>query len=413
MNRGEYMDESQDKILEAIWVSLIELRKGKFKEFIQPAYESEPLSEIFAELNKLSGNMRELYEYVVPLSKGDLDIERPSRTNFLAASLKELHSRLIHLTWQAQQIENGDYNQRVDFMGEFSNAFNSMIQRLDDRESQLKQEIAVRKKAELELQEKNTLITESIEYALMIQKSILPPSALFEKYVSDFSAVWLPKDIVGGDSYWFFPLKQGFLAAVVDCTGHGVPGAFLTIAVTEILNGIVNEDYDASPASILNQLHSRINSCFYKGDTSDHYYAGLDISLCKVDFNRRNITFSGARLPLFHLREGNITELTYLKRSIGYNSRSRSNKMKPVEFFDTDLPYLPGDTIYMSSDGLWDQDGEHDPNGFGSKRMTEILAKNSGLGLEEQKNRLVDEFTAYRGSQDQRDDVTLIGLKLR
>ena len=406
------MNHHDVTILKQLQTGLKLLIAGKYPAEIPIDECSEPLIEVVGSFNRLAKQLKELYEYTIPLARGVLHADRPGKTNFLASGLKELHSKLSHLTWQAQQIEKGDYKQRVDFMGAFSHAFNSMVVKLEEREERLKGEILIRKKAEQEVRLQNELITDSIHYAAVIQRSILPDTALIADYAAASFVIWKPRDIVGGDFFWVVPRKKGFMAAVIDCTGHGVPGAFMTLAVNQMLKTL-ESNMDYTPADFLAILDEKVRETFYSsGMNHERLYAGLDMGLVFVNCIERKIVFAGARLPLFHLHHKQMNEIAGSRRSIGYEGRSRVGKKTAVHFQNREFSYTRGDKLYLSTDGFFDQHGELDSNPFGIDDFAQTLFENQALPMEEQKTILINKLTAYMGSEEQRDDITVIGFEL-
>lgn len=411
---GDYMSNQDLLVLKQLQTGFKLLMQGKYPDKVSAEECSKPLAEVVLSFNRLAGQMKELYEYTVPLARGILNIERPGKTNFLAASMKELHSKLNHLTWQAQQIEKGDYEQRIDFMGEFSLAFNSMVVKLDERERRLKEEILIRQKAEKEVRLQNKLITDSINYAAVIQRSILPDAALISSHTADSFVIWQPRDIVGGDFYWFVPCPYGFMAAIIDCTGHGVPGAFVTLAVSQMLKTILDSGREYTPADVLTVLDEKVREAFYAtGENKEHLYAGLDMGLVAVNRTEQSVTFAGARLPLFYLHKEKIVEIASCRRSIGYESKRRpGKKARQVHFENIKFCYEAGDRLYLSTDGFFDQHGCADTNPFGIDYFIRALTENSQLTLQEQKEILMNRLAVYMGTEKQRDDITVIGFRL-
>jgi sigma-B regulation protein RsbU (phosphoserine phosphatase) len=406
------MKNAELDTLEQLRAGIRLLAKGRYPETVSADGCSELVGEIVYLFNQIAGHFKELYEYAVPLARGNLQVERPGKTNFLAGSLKELHSKLNHLTWQAQQIEKGDYKQRVDFMGEFSQAFNSMVSKLEERELRLKEEILVRQQAEAEVREQNKLITDSIHYAAVIQQSVLPEPAFLHNYLAESFIIWRPRDIVGGDFYWYAPCAGGFMAAVIDCTGHGVPGAFMTLAVNQMLKQLLDEDRDYQPSAVLTFLDEKFHETFYANTvTKERLYAGLDMGLVKVDTVAQKVVFAGARLPLFHVHDGNLREIPGSRRSVGYEKKSRlGRKARSVPFENREFYYEPGDGLYLSTDGFFDQHGEN-PDPFGIDRFAELVAEYFPLAMKDQKTALLQSLEAYMGMEAQRDDITVMGLK--
>ncbi|BBB93517.1 SpoIIE family protein phosphatase [Methylomusa anaerophila] len=406
------MKNAELDTLEQLRIGIRLLAKGRYPDTIAAEGCSELVGEIVYLFNQVAGHFRELYEYAVPLTKGSLNVKRPDKTNFLAGSLKELHSRLNHLTWQAQQIEKGDYKQRVDLVGEFFQAFNSLVIKLEEREQRLKEEILVCQQAEAEVRAQNKLITDSIHYGAVIQQSILPELSFLENYIAESFVIWRPRDIVGGDFYWCAPCTDGFMAAVIDCTGHGVPGAFMTIAVNQMIKRLLDENANCQPADVLALLDKKIHETFYTHSGSkERLYVGLDMGLVKVNTTAHKVVFAGARLPLFFVHSGKIKEIPGSRRSIGYDQKSRlRKKLRIIQFENREFGYEPGDGLYLSTDGFFDQHGEN-PNPFSIDNFSKLITENFLLPMTEQRTALLQNLETYMGMEEQLDDITVMGLK--
>lgn len=268
-----------------------------------------------------------------------------------------------------------------------------------------------RKKSEDAIRAKNELIIENINCASVIQNSLLPDISFIKSYSEDAFVIWKPRDIVGGDIYFFIPQHNGFYTAVIDCTGHGVSGAFMTIAVNQILNQIFKEYKTESSAAILNRLNNAFKDTFYKFNNSEHFHAGLDIGICFVDKILKKITYSGAHMSLFHMNNGELKEIRGINRSIGYNMSSRRKK-KEKEFTDVIVDYLPGDALYMTTDGFIDQNGDGNIYPFGVDNFVNALKDANRLPFEKQRNELLGTLIKYMGNEEQRDDITLFAIKL-
>lgn len=406
---------SQDlAVLNQLQAGLTSLVRGRYPDDISAEGCHGSLAELVQSFNLLARQMKELYEYTVPLTRGILNVERPGKTNCLAGSMKELHSKLNHLTWQAQQIAKGHYEQRIDFMGEFSLAFNSMVVKLEERERRLKEEILIRQKAEEEVRLQHQVITDSIHYAAIIQRSLLPEAALIASRTAEAFVIWRPRDIVGGDFYWFVPRPGGFIAAIIDCTGRGVPGAFMTLAVSQMLKTMLDAGIDYTPAEMLAILDDKVREAFYaSGKNQDKLHAGLDMGLISVSSLDRRVVFAGARLPLFYLHEGRIEEIPGTRCSIGYAAKGRLGRQKRLLSFENRvISYAAGDRLYLSTDGFFDQHGSFDAHPFGIDQFAKLLRDNASLTLHEQKRLLLDSLAVYMGEEQQRDDITVLGFKL-
>lgn len=267
-----------------------------------------------------------------------------------------------------------------------------------------------RKKSEDAIRAKNELIIENINCASVIQNSLLPDISFIKNYAADAFTIWKPRDIVGGDIYWFIPQENGFCTAVIDCTGHGVSGAFMTIAVNQILNQIFKEYKIQSAAEILNRLNNIFKETFYKFNNVEHFHAGLDIGICIVDKTLKKLIYSGAHMSLFHRTNGELKEIRGINRSIGYNTGRQRNK-KNKEFIDIIIDYLPGDTFYMTTDGFIDQNGHEDVYPFGVDNFVKILQSTSTASLDQQKNEIWNNLIEYMGNEEQRDDITVIAIR--
>jgi serine phosphatase RsbU (regulator of sigma subunit) len=266
------------------------------------------------------------------------------------------------------------------------------------------------------LKQQNLHIRSSIEYATNIQQAILPDTNLISKYFESF-ILYRPKDIVSGDFYWFsyFPENNGspaktFIAAV-DCTGHGVPGAFMSMIGNRLLNEIVNERKIFEPNEILETLNSEVQTALRQEQTDNH--DGMDLGLCVIENGQSgniNITYSGAKRPLFVARQSNKNEVLTLKgdrKSIGGHGKSK----EIIDFTNKRLTLSAGDIIYLSSDGIIDQNGPSRIR-FGSKRLRNLIVEISDLSMPQQLKKIENELDRYMEGTEQRDDITLLGIKL-
>ncbi len=263
------------------------------------------------------------------------------------------------------------------------------------------------------LERQNNNIRDSITYAQTIQNAILPSLESMQKFFECF-LVYLPKDIVSGDFYWFMPLKSDLnnwktLLAVVDCTGHGVPGAFMSLIGNRLLNEIINKMNIANPAEILNLLKYNLYNAL-KQDTSENE-DGMDICLCMIEKsgNSFNIDFAGAKRPLIYYsaKSGEILSMAADRHSLG----GHKNIFSSFTFSNNHLELQKGDMIFLSSDGIIDQNGP-DHRRFGTTKLLEILKSNAFEPLHRQKEILLKNYYNFLATEEQRDDITLIGVRL-
>jgi serine phosphatase RsbU (regulator of sigma subunit) len=266
----------------------------------------------------------------------------------------------------------------------------------------------------------NRDIMGGIRYAKMIQKSLLPPREEVSRHLPDSFSVWIPKEIVGGDIFFMDFFKHGFAAAVVDCTGHGVPGALMTMIACSGLRRIIRDEGCRDPSEILRQLNLIIKDLLHYDSDEKTANDGLDAAICFIETGENwgkkhsanslaspRLTYAGARLPLFCVHEGESQFIKGDRQSIGY-------KDSDSEFvFANHVVELRRDMcIYMFTDGFEDQLGGERNRRFGRKRLKELLRKNSAMPFDEQRSSLLRSFYEYKGENELQDDITLLGFRV-
>jgi len=291
---------------------------------------------------------------------------------------------------------------------------NTIIAGLKKREKELTLLVAERTKdlqlAFEEITRKNTEITDSIRYAKRIQMAMLPPRTIIKRVFPQCFILYKPKDIVSGDFYWFSQLENRSVLAVVDCTGHGVPGAFMSVMGNSLLNQIVNEKGFFYPDDVLNELHKRIVETLNQVDPygeKDNLNDGMDVVMLSVDFNTNEFMYSGANRPLYFLRDGELSEIRGDKYPIGGSAQYGE---RPSYTRHT-LLLQAGDMMYAFSDGYADQFGGPEERKFMTGRFKELLRNIYHLPVEEQPEKLDSTIEEWRGEHEQIDDILVIGLK--
>ena len=257
----------------------------------------------------------------------------------------------------------------------------------------------------------NITITESMRYAQSIQNSILPSDGDIGEFL-DFFTIYLPKDIVSGDFYMYEKLPcGGFITVVADCTGHGVPGAFMSLIGYDILEQIIKISGITSPVEILELLSEKFSKTL-KQD-SEHNTDGIDLSICKFEPGEGyyDVTFSGTRssVYVFSEKENKISKIRGSQRQIGYGfeATDKSYSFEPHYF-----KFMPKDFIVMLSDGLIDQ-CDKNRRRFGSQRFSEFLVLNADLPMRKLGTLLGNELQDFMGSAGQRDDITVLGFRMK
>lgn len=256
-----------------------------------------------------------------------------------------------------------------------------------------------------ELETKNDSILDSINYAKRIQNAILPIEETSKSLFKDHFILYLPKDIVSGDFYWFAQKDKYTFAAVVDCTGHGVPGAFMSMIGHTLLNEIVTGKSIYEPAKILTSLNKKIRTVL-KQDFEIGANDGMDMALIRIDNNTSEILFAGAKRPVYYVEDSVLYEIKGDKLSIG--GRSYNNI---TEFNQHKIELKKNSFIYLFSDGFTDQN-DTENNKYGIQNFKTLLESISNLSADEQFKKLSEEFFRHKGDEPQRDDVTVLGLKI-
>lgn len=270
-------------------------------------------------------------------------------------------------------------------------------------------DITERKQIEIEIQEKNKKITESINYAEHIQVSILPNTKLLQEYIEKSFIFYRPKDVVSGDFPWFFKKDDFIYIAVVDCTGHGVPGAMLSLIGYFLLNNIVDRERILSAAEILDELHIGVRHTLRQETPDAEARDGMDIALLKINTTENILEYSGAHRPLLMLRDNNLEEIKADKKAIGgIPLKGKTEK----DFTNHTINLLSGDKFFIFSDGLSDQLGGPERKKYSSKRVREVIQEKNDYSIEKLANHMSSDFINWQGDNKQIDDVLLIGLEI-
>lgn len=329
--------------------------------------------------------------------------------------LRKFIKPIEKLSSVALQVQAGDLKvrsgvQRNDEIGILAREFDNMIEKLDGHVEQL--DATVKEKTrELadnydKLEYANKHILESIYYARTIQQAILPRMNIVPPGVRELFILWRPKDIIGGDIYWQRRTEDGFLLAVIDCTGHGVPGAIMTMVASITLNQVVQEHGRSGPGMILKEMNKAVQSVLRQHSSDAKSDDGLDMGLCHVDASSGKLVFAGARIGLFVCENDELNEIKGDRQSIGYKSSDMD-----FEFTEHVVDLGLGTSIYMTTDGLIGQVGGESCLPFGRTRFAEFIQKRHHEPFSEQKLVLENILSEYQGDQEQRDDITVVGFK--
>lgn len=258
-----------------------------------------------------------------------------------------------------------------------------------------------------EVKAANAMIMSSLVYASMMQRSLLPARALLNSALPESFAIWKPRDLVGGDMYHLEDLGEHVILSVVDCTGHGVPGALMTMIAGSGLRMIITGEREYDPGRILFKLNRFVKSSL-KHDRDDALTDdGMDAAVCCLSKETGFVTFAGARLPLYIAENGSVRVIKGDRHSLGYVS---SDPDYPFVCHTVEL--VKDATFYLATDGYLDQLGGSPRQRFGSQRFKTLLSEIHKAPLDDQKNRLVKELDRHRGNHDNIDDVTVLGFRV-
>jgi serine phosphatase RsbU (regulator of sigma subunit) len=245
----------------------------------------------------------------------------------------------------------------------------------------------------------------SLQYASLIQSALLPADNILERYLHDHFVLYLPKDIISGDFYWLAERNDSILFAAADCTGHGVPGALMSILGITFLNEVLQERCQLKANRILNQLREKIMKALHQTGEAAKSKDGMDIAMCIFKPDSGEIQYAGANNPLYRIRDKELEEIRPDKMPIGISGREE------LSFTNHIVKTLPGDIIYLFSDGFADQFGGPMGKKFKYKPFKELLLEIHQAPMMEQKEILQAELEKWKGDLEQVDDILIMGVR--
>ncbi len=337
-------------------------------------------------------------------------------TDILITAMRKLHS--------------GNLGEQVDIdldneIGEMSETFNQMSYEnarmynelnelnenleymVEKRTEELKKALSEACIARKAAEQANKKITDSLNYAKLIQRSLLANLDVVKTYIPNSFFIWEPRDIVGGDIFFTEKLEDGFIVAVADCTGHGVPGAFMTMIASSGLRKIIRDEGCHNPSEILKRLNHFVKKTLHQDTAYALSDDGLDAGICFIETEgrpERRLVFAGAKQSLFYVHNGEVTVVKSDKQSIGYK-RSDLN----FNFTDHRVHIEKGMHFYMATDGFADQLDVNDRR-LGTRRFRNLLKAISHLPFEKQRELLIEAYEAHKSSRQRQDDVTVAGF---
>ncbi len=323
----------------------------------------------------------------------DKKIERAKETKPLAYLLKPYEDNYLEIALTMAFS-------KIDVDRELENYKNTLEDIVEQRTQEL------RRQKEL-LQRRNKDLTDSIDYALNIQKALLPDLEDIRLTFPQSFVLFKPKDVLSGDFYWFYRQENSVTFAVGDCTGHGVPGALLSIIGHNYLNEIIIQQNTRKPKEILEQLNRNLCKTFEKTSKKYEMSDGIDIALCSLDLKYKKLSFAGAYRPMYVYGKGHNSAYKGDRKSIGGLTSDANAK-----FTQYDFTIQSGSVIYLFSDGYSDQLGGKPRQKFRLKRLENCFEKIHKLELNAQHDFLDKQFNEWVEGHDQVDDVLILGIKI-
>ncbi len=365
----------------------------------------------------------QLKRILLQMGKGILPNEKINHRNDeigeMSKALNQLISAVERQTEFAKGLGAGNFSQEYQPLSQHDTLGHALLKMRDDlyeNERFLEQKVeertaeVVRQKEEIEsqrvkLEHLYNEVTDSIKYAKRIQEAILPPETDVKKVLPESFILYKPKDIVSGDFYWVEKVGNKIFFAAVDCTGHGVPGAFMSIVGYNLLKQIVKEEND--PGKILNKLSKGVKDTLHQGIDEGATKDGMDIALCSYDLSTNTLQYAGAYNPLFLIRKGELIEVKADKFPIGGALEDSESR----KYTSHTISLEKGDTFYIFSDGYADQFGGNKGKKFMVKQFRQLLLNIQNKSMEEQKQFLNQTIENWMHGHEQVDDILIIGVR--
>jgi len=251
----------------------------------------------------------------------------------------------------------------------------------------------------------NKDITDSIHYASRIQSALLPSDEFAKSVLDSYFILFKPRDIVSGDYYWLTQIHNKTIVVAADCTGHGVPGAFMSMLGVSFFNEIVNTMSNLQANRILNRMRNYVKKTLYQRGEDDEAKDGMDLALCIIDKKKKKLQYAGAYNSLYYIRDGELNQIKADRMPIGVHVVEKDS------FTNHQIDLEPDDIFYIFSDGYVDQFGGEKGSKFKSKPFKRLLMKIHEEPIEEQKEILESELDDWKGDYSQVDDIIVIGFK--
>ena len=365
-------------------------------------YPDNEVRQVVEYANRFVAEYQALAGAISAVSRGDLDLNVPAGRMHVLQSFKNLHANLRHLTWKTQQIAGGDLSQRVDFMGDFSKAFNSMTQQLQEAFAKIERQNE-------DLFRANQRMKRDLDAAARVQRMLLP-EGFPEIQGLNFAWTYRPCDELAGDALNIVRINDDLIALyLLDVSGHGVPAALLSVTATRSLHPRAGgaPSLVAGPGTSPDAVDpvlvaSRLNSLYPMESNGDHYFTMI-YGLLDVRTHRFRFTVAGHPAPIL-VRQGSPPKrLDVMGFAIGM--------IDEAEYDESVIDLQRGDRLYLHSDGVTEEVNAQDEE-FGNERLLSAIAEGQALGLQETVESLVQKVLAWRGEEHLSDDLSILAVSV-
>ena len=313
----------------------------------------------------------------------------------------------------ASAMAQGDFSVSLppdsqDELGDLSRAFGAMASQIRSNTAELEHKVQARtlalEEANRDMRRAHQQINDSIDYASLIQQATLPRQQLTQLLGAQQFVLWRPRDVVGGDFYVFRAEGQRYLLGVVDCAGHGVPGALMTMLARSALDHAMAQIGITGPAALLSHTDTTMRAMLQHSELPRAIATSMDVGLACVDREARTLRYAGAKISLYWSDGQTVHEVKGGRRALGDRRQG--------SYTDTQVDIVAGATYYLTTDGFLDQAGGELGYGFGDTRFAQVLLQHARLPMEQQASALDQVLEAYRGDYSQRDDITLLSFRI-
>ncbi len=410
--KDKSLNETQKQILQSYLVSLEELMNTNAKVFEYNQQQTKNRLEMMRSFVSAKNKMDE--ELLREMEKEKQEMESDFRKNIWAISAVAAVLGLLviaslavlrYVNTQKKKIEVANKNLAIA-----TQQLSEKVDEINQKNEEMSVQAENLQKINQELHKKDANITASLNYAQRLQKSTFPDISLIKQAIPNFFVFFRPRDIVSGDFYWFSektnPVtghKQAFLIAA-DCTGHGVPGAFMSMVGDALLDKIINTQGVDSPDMILADLHTGIRYMLNQEENANN--DGMDMGVCVIDKTNKTLAYAGAKTPLLYIQDGQLHTIKGTMKSLG------GLQFKENEFTKHTISIDQPTTCYMFSDGFHDQFGGETNKKYSKQRLSELLLSIHQEDFEHQRETLSNEFDNWKKDTKQIDDVLVMGFKV-